>query len=107
MRVLPVKFCIGSHRQRCDGKVNRPNLCGHCGARYIRKESLQIHLLYCTENDQCGVTEMTKDDDLTKFVCKYIPEKPVFKKNRSLATNFLIDPLEMAWSCNICKTNNH
>ena len=39
------KCCIGSHRQRCDGKTNRPNL--------------------------CGVTEMTEDDDLTKFVCKY------------------------------------
>ena len=65
------KRCINSHRQRCDGKVNRPNLCGHCGARYIRGESLRIHLLYCTKNDQCGVTEMTEDDTLTKFVYKY------------------------------------
>ena len=67
------KRSINSHRQRCDGKANRPNLCGHCGARYVREESLCIHLLYCTENDQCSVTEMTveEDDDLAKFVCKY------------------------------------
>ena len=36
------------------------------------EESLWIHLLYCTENDQCSVTEMKEDDDLTKFAANIV-----------------------------------